>query len=106
AIEARAGHLHQAQAWGRRGHLAREGHAHQHVDVAKPRGDLALAARHAVARALHPRAHAVRELAREDAGEGHPERACNGGLRHIRTIWGWVVSESTRAASSVTRVCA
>src|SRR6185437_3519529 len=96
AVEPRARHLHQPQP--RRGgrHLGREGHGHQHVHVTQPGEDVALAALHHVARDLDPRAHALRDVTREDAGERDP---------HVNTIWVWVVSESSRPESSVTRVC-
>src|SRR6202158_5888923 len=96
AAEPGAGPLHQPQVRGRGGHLAREGHAHQHVHVAKPREHLLLAALHDLARNPHPGAHPVRDLSREDAGEGD---------LHISTICVCVVSESSRPDSSVTRVC-
>jgi hypothetical protein len=73
-IETGAGHLHQLQSAAGRGHLRRERHGHQDVDISEPRDDAALVVDDDVARHVQVRPHRRLEASGESSREGDAKR--------------------------------
>ena len=95
-VETRAGHLHELETPRRRPHCRGERERDQHVDLRHARDDGRLVCQDDVARDAQMGPDPLRHADGERAGEGDV---------HPSTICVWMVMDSRRPDSSVTRVC-